>query len=199
MIYKVGLTGLIGSGKSQAANYFAQLGIDVIDTDLISHQITAPDGIALPAIIKDFGKSYVCPDGSLNRPKMRELIFKNDSARINLELILHPLIFNEVLQSIAMAHGVYTVIVVPLLFKSPRYLELINRSVFVDCKLETLIKRVMERNAFSAAAVEEILKVQLPRNVQLNMADDILDNNKNPIELKRQVEDLDKKYKDLFK
>ena len=199
MIHKVGLTGLVGSGKSQAASYFAQLGIDIIDTDLIAHQITAADGIAIPAIIKDFGKGYVCLDGSLNRPKMRELAFKDDDARAKLELILHPLIFDEVVQSIANAHGLYTIIVVPLLFKSPRYLELINRSIFVDCKLETLTKRVMERNGFSTLEVSRILDAQLPRAIQLKMADDILDNNESQNALKRQVEELDKKYKNLFK
>jgi dephospho-CoA kinase len=197
-MYKVGLTGLLGSGKSQAASYFAELGIDIIDTDLISHHLTKPSGAAIPMIISNFGIDYICSDGGLNRSKMRELIFKDDCARVILESILHPLIFNEVIQHIAQKVGLYVVIVIPLLFKSQLYLEIMDRTIFVDCDEDRLISRVMLRNGFTEYSVRNILSVQLPRSIQLGMADDILDNNKDLQSLRAQVLDLDKKYNSLF-
>ena len=199
MIYKVGLTGLIGSGKSLAASYFAKLGVQIIDTDIISHYLTCSGGIAIAAITNEFGKNYIGSDGSLNRQKMRELVFSNENARNSLESVLHPLIFNEVLKQIELAHGVYVIIMVPLLFKSPRYLTIMNRTIFVDCEEAKLILRVMQRNSFTNHEIKAIIDTQLPCATQKNMADDIIDNNKDLWLLRQQVEELDKKYRGLFK
>ena len=92
MTWIVGLTGGIGSGKTQASNAFESLGVPVIDTDLISHAVTAPNGLAIPAIREAFGESLIDPSGKLDRVKMRELVFSDPQARHKLEAILHPLI-----------------------------------------------------------------------------------------------------------
>ncbi len=197
--YKVGLTGLIGSGKSMAAEYFAKLGVDIVDTDLISHKITAPGGIAIAHIVDAFGRAYITADGALNRPLMRELIFKNILEKQKLESILHPLIFDAVLDEVSKSASVYTVIVVPLLFGSPRYHQYMDKSIFVDCNQSTIIDRVMKRDGWSLDTVQLALNNQMPRIQQLDLADDILDNNKTRETLGLQVKILHEKYKNLAK
>jgi dephospho-CoA kinase len=195
MTYKIGLTGLIGSGKSLAANYFASLDIKVIDTDAISHKITACDGVAIAHIIKEFGTNYISASGALDRAKMRELVFYNKMAKENLESILHPLIFDEVVCEVASSKSLYSIIVVPLLFKSRRYLDYVQRSIFVDCDLEILITRVMSRNNFSRDTVLRILENQVLKEEQLLLADDVIVNNSSPEYLQQQVNLLDKQYR----
>src|SRR5579863_10047317 len=141
MKHKIGLTGLIGSGKSLVAEYFRRLGIDIIDTDAISHAITSSGGSAMPYILEVFGEMYITDDGALNRPLMRELIFKNVIEKHKLESILHPLIFEEVVVKVSQTKGIYSVIVVPLLFQSPLYHRYVDKSIFVDCDEAAIIDR----------------------------------------------------------
>ena len=101
MTWIVGLTGGIGSGKTQASNAFEALGVPVIDTDLISHAVTAPNGLAIPAIREAFGDELIDASGKLDRTKMRELVFTNPEARHKLEAILHPLIANVTMASVS--------------------------------------------------------------------------------------------------
>ena len=125
-ILKVGLTGGIGSGKSAVAQVFEKMGATIIDTDQIAHQITAPNGLAIDAIEKEFGASFIASDGSLDRAKMRELVFNDPQARLALERITHPLIAEqtEMLTIAAMQHNPpYIVFVVPLLLESGKCLN----------------------------------------------------------------------------
>ncbi|MCC2644271.1 MAG: dephospho-CoA kinase [Burkholderiales bacterium] len=195
--YKIGLTGLIGSGKSLVANYFANFGIDVIDTDIISHELTNTNGTAMPLIIKEFGQKYITLDGALNRSLMRELIFSHKHEKLKLESILHPLIFDEVVASVSRSNSLYTVIVVPLLFQSPRYMKYMNRSIFVDCSENIIIDRVIKRNGWSKDMVLAVLSSQMPRAEQMKLTNDVLDNNKTILDLKSQVNKLHGIYNNL--
>lgn len=195
----VGLTGLIGSGKSLAADFFARLGVTIIDTDQISHELTSRGGLAIGAIQSEFGSAYIKTDGSLNRDLMRQLVFVDSNARIRLESILHPLIFISVVNQVKQDQGLYTIVVVPLLFKSQRYLEYVTRSIFVDCKINLLVERVMKRSGLTQKEVLDIVKTQVPRDVQLNMADDILNNSKTLSCLEGEVYKLHQQYQKLFK
>ena len=95
MAFVVGLTGGIGCGKSSASKFFSQLGIDVIDTDVIARTLTQSNGSAITMIKDTFGGSFITADNSLDRNKMRNLVFSNNDARLKLEKILHPLILEE--------------------------------------------------------------------------------------------------------
>lgn len=196
--YKVGLTGLIGSGKSLAANYFADLGIEIIDTDAISHSITRHGGEAIPAIVKDFGSRYLTRDGTLDRDKIRDLVFNNVEEKHKLEAILHPLIFDEVKKQVDISQSRYTIIVVPLLFQSPRYAKYVDRSIFVDCDEDMLVSRIIKRNGWSRDIVLAILRNQMPRALQLEMADDIINNNETLLNLELQVKNLHVKYEHII-
>ncbi|AUR53082.1 dephospho-CoA kinase [Aquella oligotrophica] len=194
----IGLTGLIGSGKTTVANIFIRHGVKVIDTDQIAHDITASNGIAIPMIIKQFGARYIDNSGALSRDKMRELVFGDESAREELEKILHPIIFDEVNRQIA-AFNVesYLILMVPLLFKSPRYLKITSRNIFVDCNYDAIVSRLKARNNFTQHQVDNILATQVTREKQMLLADDIIYNNGGIDNLEQQVNLLHEKYLQL--
>ena len=198
MQYIVGLTGLIGSGKSIASKIFEEIGIKVIDTDLIAHQITSVNGIAIPQIIKQFGVEYINLSGELNRLKMRNLVFSQPNVRKQLEKILHPIIFMEVLKQVKANSDKYIVLVVPLLFKSFKYLSIIHRSIFIDCDETTLFTRVVDRSNMTKDEIQTVLTVQVTRDLQLRLCDDILYNNGSILELKEQIINLNDKYQTVF-
>ena len=116
--FTVGLTGGIGCGKSSAARMFAELGIQVVDTDSIAHQLTASGAPALAVIRQQFGPDIFADDGSLDRAQLRQRVFSDSRAKKNLEVLLHPLIRTEALQQLARCTTPYAVLVVPLLFET---------------------------------------------------------------------------------
>jgi len=184
----VGLTGGIGSGKTAAAEHFATLGVPVVDTDVIAHSLTAAHGAAMPAIAQAFGDAVRMADGALDRVAMRQLVFAQPALRQQLEAILHPLIRAESVRQLQQARGPYAVLVVPLLFESPDYLALVQRSLLVDCPESLQIERVMARSGLTADAVRAIMAAQLPRQQKLASADDVIDNGGSLALLQLQVE-----------
>ena len=189
----IGLTGGIGSGKTAVSDLLGELGAGIIDADLISHQITAPGGSAIPLISKAFGDEFINPQGALNRPKMRSLVFKDPHARQTLEQITHPLIQQETAkQALELAKsGVpYLVFVVPLLIESGFWVKLIDYLVVVDCPEETQIQRVMHRNNIARSEVESILQAQTSRNARLAAANAVIENQGDLDALKSAVANL---------
>jgi dephospho-CoA kinase len=175
----IGLTGGIGSGKTAVSSLLAEFGAGVIDTDLISHQITAPGGKAIPLIAAAFGDDFINPEGALNRAKMRALVFKDTGARQILEQITHPLIQQETVKQafeLAKSKVSYLVFVIPLLIESGMWLKLIDHLVVVDCPEKTQIQRVMRRNNMTRPEVENILNAQTNRNTRLAAANTIIEN-----------------------
>jgi len=188
-MFVVGLTGGIGSGKSMVANLFAARGAPLVDTDVIAHRITAPHGIAMPRIAAEFGTEFVAPDGSLDRARMRSLVFSDEAARKRLESITHPLIRAETEREQREAQGPYVIVVVPLLVESGTWKNRANRVLTVDCSVETQIARVMKRNGFSREQILAIIARQATREARLAAADDVIDNDNTPLEaLEAQVD-----------
>ncbi len=194
MLYAVGLTGGIGSGKTTVANLFAQMGAGVVDTDAIAHQLTGPDQPAVTEIAAKFGREFVAPDGALDRKRMRELIFKDHTAKDRLEAILHPRIRAAGELKLAACTAVYAIVVVPLLFETGAWQDLLARKLVVDCEPETQIWRVMSRSGLSREEVLDIMAAQIPRPERLRLADDIIDNNNGTTALNTRVEVLHKQY-----
>lgn len=193
----VGLTGGIGSGKSTVAELFAARGVSLVDTDVIAHALTGPQGQAMPAIESAFGHSVVAPDGRLDRAAMRALAFSDKQARRQLEAILHPMIRAESMKQIAAATGSYVMLVVPLLIESGNWRERAHRLLVVDCPRETQIARVIERSRLSREQIEAILAAQASREARLAAADDIVDNAGGTEALAGQVAALDAVYRKL--
>lgn len=199
--FVVGLTGGIGSGKSAAAEEFAALGAAVVDTDAIAHELTAPGGAAMPALKAAFGDAVAAADGSLERAAMRARVFADAEARHRLEAILHPLIRAEAERRCAAALAAgspYVVLVVPLLVESGAYRERVARVAVVDCAEETQVARVMARSGMSRDEVERIVAAQATRTRRLAAADDVIDNQGDRENLRRQVARLHGRYLQTF-
>ena len=191
----VGLTGGIGCGKSTVANLFQQHGAAIIDTDLISHELTGSAGAAIAAIETHFGSSFINTDGALDRTKMRNAIFSDSVKKKQLESIMHPLILARVHEQLVHSEShPYVVIVVPLLFNSPVYLQLVQRVLVVDCSERQQITRVMQRSGLSEAEVQNIILQQTSRDERLRRADDVISNDGDLVTLATQVERLHAGY-----
>jgi dephospho-CoA kinase len=191
--FVVGLTGGIGSGKSAAADEFAKLGVTVVDTDVIAHELTAKGGAALPHIEKQFGKDFLS-GGAMNRKRMRERVFADPAAKKDLEKILHPMIRAESARRIAGATGPYVIHVVPLLVESPDYRKRVDRVLVVDVPEGTQVERVRSRSGLSGDEVRAIMRTQVSRAERLAAADDVIDNAGPREALRTQVAALHRKY-----
>lgn len=195
--YVVGLTGGIGSGKSTVADLFVAHGIVLVDTDAIAHELTAPAGAAMPALVDAFGTGVVDANGALDRAAMRRLVFAQPAARQRLEGILHPMIRALSAGRCQEAGSPYVILAVPLLVESGTYRQRCDRILVVDCPESLQIERVMARNAMSVDEVQAILATQATRAQRLAIADDVLLNDAERQLLDRQVGDLHAKYLQL--
>ena len=192
----IGLTGGIGSGKTAVSTLLSDLGAGIVDADLIAHQLTAPNGKAIPFIAKEFGPDFIAPHGGLDRAKMRALVFEDPPSRIRLEQITHPLIRDEAIrQALELAEkGVpYIVFVVPLLVESAAWKKLVVHIIVVDCPEEAQIERVMQRSNLSRTQVQGILGAQAGRQERLSCADTIIENDGHFELLEKKVQDLHQK------
>lgn len=191
MTFCHGLTGGIGSGKSTVASLFSELGARIVDTDLISHQLTQTDGLAIPAIRREFGTAFINTTGALDRPKMREAVFADIATKHRLEAILHPLILAE---SKALAcsknDAPYTLVVVPLLFESSHYRNWLHSVIVVDCTEEQQIARTSRRSELVETDVRTIMAQQMTRKQRLQLADEVIRNDGGIGDLRLQVEKL---------
>jgi dephospho-CoA kinase len=195
MTYCVGLTGGVGSGKSTAAELFAEQGADLVDTDAIAHTLTAADGAAMAAIEATFGHVVIAADGSLDRAAMRDRVFADAEARRRLERILHPLIRDEARRQVAASRAPYVILIVPLLVENlDAYRDEMARIAVVDCDEQQQIERTARRPGVTIAQARAILAAQSPRAARLAIADDIIDNRGERIELKARVAQLHQRY-----
>jgi dephospho-coA kinase len=179
-VFRLGLTGGIGSGKTTVAQMLAARGAAVIDADAISRALTASHGTALPAIAAQFGTHVIGPDGALNRSAMRQMIFADPAARRRLEAILHPLVeqaLEEQTREAAMRSVRCVVFDVPLLIENfARWQSRIDALLVVDCPEEVQITRVMARSQLSREEVMHILSAQASRAQRLAIADFVITN-----------------------
>jgi dephospho-CoA kinase len=194
MVFCVGLTGGIGCGKSAAADIFAELGVTVVDTDLISRELTGAGGDAIPAIAQAFGADFVGRDGSMDRTAMRALVFADAAARARLEAILHPLIRARSRALLERATSPYAILVVPLLFETGAYRDVVDRVAVVDCGEARQIERVKARSGLSEDEVRAIIAAQIDRKRRVEQADDVISNDSDLNALRSEVRRLHERY-----
>jgi len=213
MSYLVGLTGGIGSGKTTVAALFAELGVPVIDTDTISHQLTQYGGAAIPAIQSAFGEEYIDGTGALDRAKMRGLVFSEirkpvfsemrervfsaASAKHQLEKILHPLILAQAKSQAAASSAPYVLLVIPLLFETNDYQGWLNQTLTVDCSEQTQLARATRRSGLGEQTVRAIMAQQLSRSERLKRADNTIQNDGTLVEIRQQIAQLHQRYMNL--
>ncbi|MDO4907622.1 dephospho-CoA kinase [Neisseria sp.] len=198
MTYWVGLTGGIGSGKSQAAAEFARLGVPVIDADAVSRSLTADHGVALPEIRARFGDELFDTKGRLNRAALRDRVFRRPRDKQVLESIMHPLILAEIRQRQSAADQVYGVIDIPLLVEQPVFSVLADRILVVDVSEATQIERVQSRSGLDTGEIRRIMASQACRRERLLAADDVLPNEGTLAELAVKVQRLHRYYRACF-
>ena len=176
-MFRIGLTGGIGSGKSTVAQFLAARGASVIDADALSRALTQPGGQAMPAIAAEFGPLAVQADGAMDRSYMRQRVFDDAQTRRRLEQILHPLIGAAMRAAAQAATGLYLVFDIPLLVESlARYRPIMDRICVVDCEETEQIARVQARSGLSVQAVTDIMDTQASRGQRLAAADDVIFN-----------------------
>jgi dephospho-CoA kinase len=193
----VGLTGGIGSGKSEVARQFADLGVEVADADAAAHAVTARGEPGHRAVIDAFGARAAAADGSLDRAWLREAVFADPGARKRLEAILHPLVRARLDAEVAAWRGSYGLLVVPLLLERGGARSRVGRVLVVDCPEDEQVRRVMARSGLAEADVRAIMATQLSREARLAQADAILDNGGPRDAIAPQVARLHALYRDL--
>ena len=193
-MFKVGLTGGIGAGKSTVARFFAELGVPIIDADTVAHALVAKGQPALLNIQRAFGDSILASDGTLNRAKLRDIIFTDSNQKQRLEAILHPLIYTSLQQQADALKTPYCILAIPLLFET-NMTHFVDRVLGIDCPVACQISRVMTRDQLSAEKIQAILNSQISRAERHAKADDIIDNSNIPNKsLAEQVKTLHNLY-----
>jgi len=171
---RIGLTGGIGSGKSTVAAMLAELGASIIDADAISRDLTAAGGAAMPAIASAFGVGFVNASGALDREVMRKQVFSDPGSKRRLEAIIHPLVASQTAAqalSAERAGAPCVVFDVPLLVESGHWRPRLHQVLVIDCTESRQISRVMQRNAWTREAVQQVMAGQADRAQRLAAAD----------------------------
>ena len=194
--YVVGLTGGIGSGKSEVARAFAALGADTVDADDVAHALSQPHAAGHQAVVVAFGAQSLRPDGTLDRDWLRDRAFADAAFRGRLERTLHPLIAARIDDIISRWEGPYGILVVPLLIESGLD-KRVARVLVVDCPEEMQVERVGARSGLAPATVRAIMATQKSREARRARADDIIDNSGSLADMHAQVGVLDRRYRDL--
>ncbi|MES2509599.1 MAG: dephospho-CoA kinase [Pseudomonadota bacterium] len=171
---RVGLTGGIGSGKSTVARMLVDCGAVLIDADAISRAVTATGGAAIAPVKKQFGPQAITPEGAMDRDFIRQLVFDNSAARLQLEAIIHPLVGLESLRQaeLALKAGSACVLFdIPLLVESGRWRQQLDQVLVVDCSEATQVARVVARNGWTPEAVHKVMAGQATRAARRAAAD----------------------------
>lgn len=195
----IGLTGGIASGKTLVSDRFATLGAPTVDADLLAREVVAPGTPGLADILERFGDSVVQPDGTLDRPALREIVFSDKASRAALDGMLHPRIRALSEQRIAQAlqsGADYVVYAVPLLVETDQASRF-DRIVVVDVPVEVQIERLVQRDGVDATRAQQIIASQATREQRLAVANDVIDNSGSPDATCAQVDALDRRYRAL--
>ncbi|WP_411994341.1 dephospho-CoA kinase [Agarivorans sp. DSG3-1] len=194
----IGLTGGIASGKSQVSRWFEELGITVVDADIVAREVVNIGQPALAQIAKYFGQTILLENGQLNRAKLRQEIFANEEKKNWLNQLVHPLIREAMLTQLNQAQGPYKILVAPLLLEN-QLNKLVDRVLVVDASTNVQIERTMARDSVSAKQAQQIIDAQMKREAKLAAADDIIENNADLPTLQLKVKALHQFYLDLSK
>jgi dephospho-CoA kinase len=195
-VFRVGLTGGIASGKSTAAKFFGALGVPILDSDQIARDVVEPGQPPLERLVARFGASILTPDGHLDRPALRDIVFSDPKARADLEALTHPAIGAALEARSATAGGPYQVLVIPLLVEKHLGSQ-VNRVLVVDCEEALQIRRLRARDGSTPEQAQAILDAQVSRSTRLKAADDVIANDADMSAVSAQVTALHARYLEL--
>jgi len=194
---RIGLTGGIASGKSTVEQRLIELGVPVVNADDSARAVVAHGQTGLAAVVERFGGGILRPDGELDRPALRNLIFRSPEKRRDLEAILHPLIREHMERQAAGAVGPYLVLSIPLLVESSGARDRVDRILVVDADESQQVQRLMTRDSVSVEQARAVLAAQARRTDRLKAADDVLLNSGSVAELRQAVDRLHQRYLEL--
>jgi dephospho-CoA kinase len=194
--FRVGLTGGIASGKSTAAKFFGALGVPILDSDQVARDVVEPGQPPLERLVERFGRKILTPDGHLDRPALRDIVFSDPKARADLEALTHPAIGAAMEARSAAAGGPYQILVIPLLVEK-NLASHVDRVLVVDCDEELQVRRLRDRDGSTPEEVQAILKAQAPRAARLEAADDVIHNDSDMSAVRDQVAALHERYLEL--
>lgn len=195
---RIGLTGGIGSGKTTVSDLFAAKGIEIIDTDIITHELLASDEETSAAIVEAFGKSTLDDNGAVDRKRLASTVFGNEKNKSTLENILHPRIRQHVSEALRQAEQQnpgtgYIIVVIPLLFETG-FDQLIDRNLVVLADESIRIDRIKRRDSRKLDEIRSIINSQVDDAIRRTRADDIIENNSDISQLAKKVDALHEKY-----
>jgi len=182
----LGITGTIGSGKSAAAGIFEKYGFKVINADELYHKISKPNKLIYGKITKEFGKKILNPDKSINRDKLKKIVFSDDKKLKKLNSITHPTIIFEIKKLIKKFKNSNIIVDAPLLLESDAK-KLVDKIIVVKCDDKVRIKRLLKKGKHSQKEIREITKSQMPMEKKLKFADFVIDNSGDLRNLENQV------------
>ncbi|XP_062382850.1 dephospho-CoA kinase domain-containing protein isoform X2 [Sardina pilchardus] len=190
MMYLVGLTGGIASGKSTVSSILRELGCPIIDADVVARQVVEPHSRAYVQIVRHFGPDILEESGAIDRKKLGQLIFAHDDKRRLLNSITHPEIHRAMLKQILLyfLKGYrYVVLDVPLLFETRRLTRFLNHTVVVYCDPATQLSRLMQRDGLTQEEAEQRVATQMPLKEKRGLASHVVDNSGGREDTHRQV------------
>ena len=195
----IGLTGGIGSGKSAASDWFAKQGIDIIDADVIAHQVVAKGSTTLRKIKRKFGDWVLKADGEMDRAAVRTHVFTHPEALIELEAITHPAIREAAKLQLAASTSPYVVLSAPLLIEGAEagLANLCHRILVMDATEDTQLARASQRDEQSVQKIKAIMVNQLDRDERKRHADDVVINEGDLAALHTQLQPLHDAYLSL--
>ena len=196
--FKIGLTGGIASGKTTVCDLFKELSVEIIDADVISHELSKKGGAAFEEIIEAFEDEIIGDDGELDRKKLRSIVFNDNTKKKMLERIIHPKVLLSINEKIKASQSDYLIISVPLMIETGMN-AMMDRVLLIDCNVETQIERIIQRDQTSREEAIKIIESQASIESKRELSDDrIINNNETSIEeLKLKVKELDDFYKNL--
>jgi len=192
----VALTGGIGSGKSAVARRLAELGVPIIDADIIAREQTRSGMPALQEIAQGFGSHLITPQGELDRSALLRLVFSDPGARVRLEAILHPKIRAAMRKQLQDQDAPYVVLVIPLFLETGQT-DLADRILVVDLDEDLQLQRAIRRDRQSVTQIQAIMRTQCPRSERLAAADDLIDNSGTLDQLLQQTDKMHHRYLSL--
>lgn len=195
-VFRVGLTGGIASGKSTAAKFFGSLGVPILDSDQVAREVVEPGQPPLERLVERFGRGILTPDGHLDRPALRNIVFSDPKARADLENLTHPAIGIAMEARSAAAGGPYQILVIPLLIEKSLGSQ-VDRVLVVDCDAELQIRRLHARDGSTRAQAQAILDAQVSRSARLKAAHDVIRNDADLGAVQAQVAELHARYLEL--
>ncbi|XP_052795949.1 dephospho-CoA kinase domain-containing protein-like [Mya arenaria] len=197
-MFLVGLTGGIASGKSTVSNMFSELGVPIVDADLIAREVVEPGTPALAKIIAKFGREVLQSDGTLDREKLGAIIFADSTMRKELNRITHPEIGKAMMWKVArlfIQGNQFVILDLPLLFETRNLLSYLSYTIVVSCSAGQQLSRLQARDNYPEKEAKQRINAQMPLDEKCLLATVVIDNSNSIKETREQVLSVYQQFK----